>query len=743
MTVLRYIIVALLVPSIALGQVFFDELDVDNIKINGNTISTTDSNGNLIIDLDGTGKLELPDLGASSVPYLDSNKRLTSSSITPTELGYLSGVTSSLCGINQSCTLTGKTLTDPTIDNSLVLEEQGTTPSTPSSGYVKAYVKDDRKAYLLDSDGTERPLGSGASGSGDTNYLANPSFEDSDPDANWSLGVAHDANVTAQVYDGKQALCFTLNNFTGTLIDQKVDPPGDMSKVNLVGGFAVRTTMSNWKVGALRGIVVGGDVQNSLSVPADGAWTEIYPSFVGNGTDKVGARLYTDQIVSGTICVDKARVGPNRNVGTVKQANLILRAVRITSSQTVSSTSPTKIQFNSATIDLYGEFDSTTNFRWTAKAPRRVCAIAAVYLNSLGAGELALLSIYKNGSVLVNKFAPMNASGNGMVDFEKCFDVAQGDYLELYVNSSSDTSYTVQANPFTTFEIQEFPLESEQPAFVGQGADMLGQFTDSAFGSCPAGSLKADGTAVSRTTYAALFNKIGTTYGSGDGSSTFNLPDAQALVLRATGSRTVNGRTKTGPTNAGDVQEDQMQGHVHEVTDIILTGSGAQSGSGVQFTGTLSTSTPVSDGVNGTPRTGSETRVSAMGVTRCIYYVSQPMPLIKQAVTTPSDNMEQVFRASGNCSSSSSLTSTNAAGTTIGNISSGQCSLEIPPGVFSEIKTCIPSSAQHLLSAFTSWNAVINSSTSVTIGCKTITHGSSNVGNCNNVDFHLICMGPR
>jgi microcystin-dependent protein len=41
----------------------------------------------------------------------------------------------------------------------------------------------------------------------------------------------------------------------------------------------------------------------------------------------------------------------------------------------------------------------------------------------------------------------------------------------------------------------------------------------------PAGWLVCDGSAVSRTDYQALFNVIGTTYGEGDGSTTFNLPD--------------------------------------------------------------------------------------------------------------------------------------------------------------------------------------------------------------------------
>ena len=49
----------------------------------------------------------------------------------------------------------------------------------------------------------------------------------------------------------------------------------------------------------------------------------------------------------------------------------------------------------------------------------------------------------------------------------------------------------------------------------------------------PAGWLKANGAAVSRTTYANLFAAIGTHYGDGDGSTTFNLPDLRGEFLRS------------------------------------------------------------------------------------------------------------------------------------------------------------------------------------------------------------------
>lgn len=58
---------------------------------------------------------------------------------------------------------------------------------------------------------------------------------------------------------------------------------------------------------------------------------------------------------------------------------------------------------------------------------------------------------------------------------------------------------------------------------------MLGYFPRS---TPPAGWLKANGAAISRTTYAALFAEIGTLHGAGDGSTTFNLPDARGEFIR-------------------------------------------------------------------------------------------------------------------------------------------------------------------------------------------------------------------
>ena len=68
----------------------------------------------------------------------------------------------------------------------------------------------------------------------------------------------------------------------------------------------------------------------------------------------------------------------------------------------------------------------------------------------------------------------------------------------------------------------------------------------------PEGWLLCQGTAINRTTYATLFAVISTTYGTGDGSTTFNLPDMRGVFARGQGTNgTANYGGVTGHTPAG------------------------------------------------------------------------------------------------------------------------------------------------------------------------------------------------
>ena len=87
---------------------------------------------------------------------------------------------------------------------------------------------------------------------------------------------------------------------------------------------------------------------------------------------------------------------------------------------------------------------------------------------------------------------------------------------------------------------------------AGGGNDIL--YADSPIGSiipyggttAPDGFLLCQGQAISRTTYAELFAVIGTSFGSGDGSTTFNVPDLRGEFLRGAGTNSHSGQGNGG-----------------------------------------------------------------------------------------------------------------------------------------------------------------------------------------------------
>ena len=96
---------------------------------------------------------------------------------------------------------------------------------------------------------------------------------------------------------------------------------------------------------------------------------------------------------------------------------------------------------------------------------------------------------------------------------------------------------------------------------------IVGEVTMFAGASAPAGWLLCDGTAVSRTGYAALFAVIGTTYGAGDGSTTFNLPNlkGRAPVGQDTGQTEFDVIGETGGAKTHTLTSAQMPSHTHTI----------------------------------------------------------------------------------------------------------------------------------------------------------------------------------
>lgn len=107
-----------------------------------------------------------------------------------------------------------------------------------------------------------------------------------------------------------------------------------------------------------------------------------------------------------------------------------------------------------------------------------------------------------------------------------------------------------------------------------------GSITQFAGSSAPTGWLLCDGSAVSRTTYARLFAVIGTTYGVGDGSTTFNLPDLQGRVPVGydSGQTEFDALGETGGTKTHTLTTGEMPSHSHSHTHSF-SGTTASDGS--------------------------------------------------------------------------------------------------------------------------------------------------------------------
>lgn len=92
-----------------------------------------------------------------------------------------------------------------------------------------------------------------------------------------------------------------------------------------------------------------------------------------------------------------------------------------------------------------------------------------------------------------------------------------------------------------------------------------------AAGSVPSGYLACDGSAVSRTTYSALFAAIGTTFGAGDASTTFNVPDfrGRSPIGEGTGDAvdaTSWARGEKYGTENHTLDISEIPAHTHSVT---------------------------------------------------------------------------------------------------------------------------------------------------------------------------------
>lgn len=165
---------------------------------------------------------------------------------------------------------------------------------------------------------------------------------------------------------------------------------------------------------------------------------------------------------------------------------------------------------------------------------------------------------------------------------------------------------------------------------------------------CPTGTLLADGSAISRTTYSDLFASIGTTHGSGDGTTTFNLPDYRGRFLRGVdgtanrdpdkASRTAMATGGNTGNNVGSVQSGQLQSHTHNYGGNLKQGTVNFNGT---FAGWIGSGVDDIQNTGVTATGGNETRPINANVIYCVVTTSLATAT---ASYTPG---RQVFTSSG------------------------------------------------------------------------------------------------
>jgi microcystin-dependent protein len=137
----------------------------------------------------------------------------------------------------------------------------------------------------------------------------------------------------------------------------------------------------------------------------------------------------------------------------------------------------------------------------------------------------------------------------------------------------------------------------------------------------PSGWLECNGAAISRSTYSVLFSAISTTWGVGDGSTTFNIPDLRGEFIRGWD----NGRGIDSGRAFASSQNDTFQGHHHQ---MYASSTGAGGGStdfrnnaaSQAAQSNITAREAITDGTNGTPRTSTETRPRNLALMYCIKY---------------------------------------------------------------------------------------------------------------------------
>ncbi|NWD04101.1 phage tail protein [Pseudomonas gingeri] len=206
--------------------------------------------------------------------------------------------------------------------------------------------------------------------------------------------------------------------------------------------------------------------------------------------------------------------------------------------------------------------------------------------------------------------------------------VSAGTYTKLTVDKNGRVIAGTSPTTLAGFGITDTYTKAEIESIVARSASLpVGAIVAFPRGTVPAGFLEVDGSVQSIAAYPDLAAYLGTAFNTGgEGAGNFRLPESRGEFLRGWD----HGRGVDAGRALGSYQIDQFQGHRHgplgTSTAYVTYGSGA--GGAANSAGMIDRATtgdPVTDGVNGSPRTGNETRPRNLAVMWCLKAWSAPI----------------------------------------------------------------------------------------------------------------------
>ena len=314
----------------------------------------------------------------------------------------------------------------------------------------------------------------------------------------------------------------------------------------------------------------------------------------------------------------------NTNLGTLLEqaiSGYVTQAVSTGTDTTLAMTNGASATARNMFIELTGTGGASTNLIVPANKK-----LYFIYNNSTGA---VTVKVSGQTGVSVPAAAKIALVSNG-TDI-----VTATNYMaNATLPSATLSSPTLTGTPVApTAAVGTSTTQVATTAFV-QNAGLTGEIKMWGVATAPTGYLLCNGAAVSRTTYAALYAVYGTTFGSGDGTTTFNVPDFSGkMPIGVNGTYTL---ASTGGAASTTIATTNLPAHNHTATSTVTdpghvhsyytamspvggaAGSDLRNGYGYFNTGSAVTGITVATTIG---NTGSGTALTTISPYLGVYYI--------------------------------------------------------------------------------------------------------------------------